>query len=353
MTTIVFNPLSGKFDLINVIDPNDQILSTRANNVANGGGQIYLNGANGNRIDFNTSGIGAPTFTTRSVGTKMVLYPGITASTVDYALGIDSQRFWLSVPGNVDSDMFSFYGGTTEALRVTGSGRIRTRAGTALLPAISPGLDNSLDVDTGIFFPAADTIAFSEGGTEVMRIDSSARVVIGTTSATARLQVRGSGATSGTTALRVENSSGTGALEIMDDGQLRVGAGTASLPSISAGLNSSDTNTGIYFPATDAIALATNGVRRLRADATGVGVHINPTHWIHLSTDPGSSKYLNIDSTQTSNSPLDYTPAGGNTINKVIGINQDSNVLGTPDYWMEIKLDGVIVLIPCYTPYVP
>ena len=139
----------------------------------------------------------------------------------------------------------------------------------------------------------------------------------------------------------------------MDDGQLRVRAGTASLPSISAGLNSSDTNTGIYFPTTDAIALATNGTRRLRADATGVGVHVDPAHWIHLSTDPGSSKYLNIDSTQSSNSPLDYSPSGGNTVNKVIGITQDSNVLGTPDYWMEIKLDGVIVLVPCYIPYVP
>lgn len=334
------------------IDQTAQIVSTRANSTNTGGGQIYLNGATGNRIEFGTNGVAAPAFTTRSVGTKVLLYPAISASNVDYALGIDSQRFWLSVPGNVSSDVFSFYGGTTEVLRLTGDGRLRTLAGTALLPAISPGLSGS-DLDTGIFFPAADTIAFSEGGVEVMRIDSSARVGIGTSSATARLQVKGTGATSGTTALRVENSSGTGSLEIMDDGQLRVGAGTASLPSISAGLNSSDTNTGIYFPATDAIALATNGTRRLRADATGVGFQVDPAHWIHLSTDPGSSKYLNIDSTQSSNSPLDYTPSGGNTVNKVIGITQDSNVLGTPDYWMEIKLDGVIVLVPCYIPYVP
>ena len=172
------------------IDQGAQIVSTRANSTTTGDGQIYLNGATGNRIEFGTNGVAAPAFTTRSVGTKVLLYPAISASNVDYALGIDSQRFWLSVPGNVSSDVFSFYGGTTEVLRLTGDGRLRTLAGTALLPAISPGLNGS-DLDTGIFFPAADTIAFSEGGVEVMRIDSSARVGIGTSSPVYTLDVIG------------------------------------------------------------------------------------------------------------------------------------------------------------------
>ena len=39
----------------------------------------------------------------------------------------------------------------------------------------TPGIQGS-DTNTGIFFPAADTIAFSEGGVEVMRLDSSANL---------------------------------------------------------------------------------------------------------------------------------------------------------------------------------
>ena len=38
------------------------------------------------------------------------------------------------------------------------------------------------DANTGMFFPAADTIAFAEGGVEVMRLDSAGNVGIGTSS---------------------------------------------------------------------------------------------------------------------------------------------------------------------------
>lgn len=45
----------------------------------------------------------------------------------------------------------------------------------------TPSISNINDTNTGIFFPAADTIAFAEGGTEVMRLFSSAGVSIGDT----------------------------------------------------------------------------------------------------------------------------------------------------------------------------
>jgi len=43
--------------------------------------------------------------------------------------------------------------------------------GSAATPAVQ-----GADTNTGMFFPAADTIAFTEGGTEVMRLDSSANL---------------------------------------------------------------------------------------------------------------------------------------------------------------------------------
>ena len=67
----------------------------------------------------------------------------------------------------------------TVAVTIDTSQRTAFVAGTAALPAIT----TSGDTNTGIFFPAADTIAFSEGGAESMRIDSSGNVLVGQTTA--------------------------------------------------------------------------------------------------------------------------------------------------------------------------
>jgi hypothetical protein len=76
--------------------------------------------------------------------------------------------------------------GATTAMTANTSGNIEFGAGTAALPAIT----TTGDTNTGIFFPAADTIAFAEGGAEAMRINSSGQVGIGTTSPTAPLDVK-------------------------------------------------------------------------------------------------------------------------------------------------------------------
>ncbi len=51
---------------------------------------------------------------------------------------------------------------------------ITAAAGTAS----TPSLTTTGDTNTGIFFPAADTIAFAEGGVEAMRINSSGNVLV-------------------------------------------------------------------------------------------------------------------------------------------------------------------------------
>jgi hypothetical protein len=78
------------------------------------------------------------------------------------------------------------------------TGQVVVPNGTASAPSISP----SGDINTGLFFPAADTIAFSEGGVEAMRIDSSGRV---TTPYQPSFYAYGSGSlsVSGTSQLRI------------------------------------------------------------------------------------------------------------------------------------------------------
>jgi hypothetical protein len=64
-------------------------------------------------------------------------------------------------------------------------------AGTVSLPSIT----TTGDTNTGIFFPAADTIGFAEGGAEAMRINSSGNVGIGTTTPNGILELKSSGNT--------------------------------------------------------------------------------------------------------------------------------------------------------------
>jgi hypothetical protein len=138
-------------------------------------------------------------------------------------------------PDNSGSLVLQTNSGTT-ALTIDTSQRAAFVAGTAALPAIT----TTGDTNTGMFFPAADTIAFAEGGTEVVRIDSSGNLCVGTTSASGgKLTVQ---VANGTTGLLVGNTSGTsaynGALFYNNGlsslvGQISVSGSTTSYNSIS------------------------------------------------------------------------------------------------------------------------
>jgi hypothetical protein len=118
-----------------------QIQSTKSNDTATGGGQIYLNGATGNRIDFNQNGVAAPTFNTRSAGTKLVLYPQVSSTEVDYAFGIESSILWSSVPSS--SQQFKWYAGTTNIATLTGGGNLQLANGNLVFSTVGKGIDFS------------------------------------------------------------------------------------------------------------------------------------------------------------------------------------------------------------------
>ena len=108
------------------------------------------------------------------------------------------------------------------------SGALTVSTGTAAAPAITPTSDSN----TGVYFPAADTVALVTNGAEGLRIVSSQRVGLGH-------------------------------------------SGTAAAPSIA---RTTDDNSGFYFPANDTLGFATGGVERLRIDSTGqVGIGKTPT----------------------------------------------------------------------------
>lgn len=77
----------------------------------------------------------------------------------------------------------------SNSLNVTGiatfSSGIVVSAGSTSAPSISP----SGDSNTGIFFPSADTVCIGEGGSEVIRVNSSGYVGVGTVSPSSMLHM--------------------------------------------------------------------------------------------------------------------------------------------------------------------
>lgn len=98
------------------------VTTTGTGSPTDGAGQVYLNGATSNRVEWSAVGTGAPAFTTRSVGTKLLMYPAISGIQVDYAMGIDAATLWSSIPVASSSFYFKWYGGETQVASLDGTG---------------------------------------------------------------------------------------------------------------------------------------------------------------------------------------------------------------------------------------
>jgi hypothetical protein len=108
----------------------------------------------------------------------------------EVAINVTDRKVWV---GNAATTPVQLLGtgatGNFSALTcttLTASGVATFSAGTVSAPAIT----TTGDTNTGIFFPAADTIAFTEGGVESMRITDVGNVGIGTSSPAFPLDVQ-------------------------------------------------------------------------------------------------------------------------------------------------------------------
>jgi hypothetical protein len=87
-------------------------------------GDIALYNATSNMIGWRQAGVAVPSVTTRSVGTKLLIYPDISGVSVDMAIGVQSTGMWQSV--RTSSDNFFWYGGTTNIMTLSGTGLLTT-----------------------------------------------------------------------------------------------------------------------------------------------------------------------------------------------------------------------------------
>jgi hypothetical protein len=161
------------------------------------------------------------------------------------------------------------------SLILSGSDGLSDVDGSASTPAI-----RGTDTNTGIFFPAADTIAFAEGGAEVMRLNSSGNLGVGTTSPAQRLDSTISTATEGS-GLGVTNSltdgygSGISFYSTATD-TTKILAGQVGMRGTGTWANTANASSAMVF---STVSAGTN-TERMRIDSSGrllVGTTSAPT----------------------------------------------------------------------------
>jgi hypothetical protein len=183
------------------------------------------------------------------------IYSSLTASS---AVATDASKALVSVTntGTGNNVLATSPTLVTPVLGAASATSITVDAGAVGTPSIT----TTGDTNTGIFFPAADTIAFAEGGAEAMRIDSDGDVGIGTTAPADKLHVAFS--IGGLGGIRVQNTNATGqaAVSYYND------SGTQKAD---IWWNNSGSTLNLRTLSTDPMIFSTNNAERCRIDSGG------------------------------------------------------------------------------------
>jgi hypothetical protein len=146
-----------------------------------------LTNATGLPVSSGISGLGT------GVATALAVNTGTSGAFVvnGGALGTPSSGTVTNLTGTASININGTVGATTantgKFTTLEATGVTTVSAGTVSAPAIT----TTGDTNTGIFFPAADNMAFTEGGVEVFRIDSNGRLGLGQTSPATKFDLSG------------------------------------------------------------------------------------------------------------------------------------------------------------------
>jgi hypothetical protein len=121
----------------------------------------------------------------------------------------------------------------------------------------APAITTSGDTNTGIYFPAADTIAFTEAGVESMRIDSGGRVLINKTSNNGTALVQMTSPASTDIILAQIGTNGGSAMAFLNSG------GAAQVGNIVVDVSSTAYNTSSDYRLKEAIAPVTGALAKV------------------------------------------------------------------------------------------
>lgn len=183
---------------------------------------------------------GNNTITTTDDGST-IMYANISTSTAP--LIVNNQSGWS---GSFVQRIQTWRSAGSDVAYINGAGSMVITGGNSSLTFTSTQPSSPNDVayrgsgtgaGNGLYFPTANITGICTNSTEKLRVTSAGSLLIGTTTESARLFVKGSGTTSATTSLLVQNSAGTQLFNVRDDNYIQFGAGS---------LTNYNDNTGVF-----------------------------------------------------------------------------------------------------------